>query len=125
VPHNRSLACGLIILGALLLLAAVIGDARADGDFVNEPPEKRAWFAKQRNLIGAYCCDNTEAHSVGDWRQTEHGWTVTLNGQDIEVKPEAIVNGSNPYGVGVLWIYPKGAPPSRESARCFLKGMEG
>jgi hypothetical protein len=85
--HNRSLVFGLFILGALLLLATVIGKARMDGDFVNEPPEKRAWFKRQRNLMGAYCCDHTEAFSVGDWRHTEHGWTVTIDGQDIEVKP--------------------------------------
>jgi hypothetical protein len=115
----------LLFVGALIMIASIRARAGSPGQFINEPPEKQAWFARQKNQIGDVCCDSSEAFSVADWQRTEHGWEINIGGKDIEIDAAHMVNGTNPYGVGIVWIYPRGAEPSAQTARCFLRGMEG
>ena len=115
----------LVAAAFFAMVAPLLAKAGSPGQFVNEPPEKQAWFSRQKNQIGDVCCNSSEAYSVADWQRTEHGWLINIGGKDIEIDAAHMVNGTNPYGVGIVWIYPFGAEPSTQTARCFLRGMEG
>jgi hypothetical protein len=54
--YNRSITCGLIILGALLMIAATIGDARAHDLWTNDQPVP-PW-------VKSACCGAKDAHNL-------------------------------------------------------------
>lgn len=116
---------GAFFLAGLLIGAALFhSHARADwtGD---ASPETRAWFRSVRNAVGQVCCDETEARSVDDYQWREGHVEVVIDGKSYAVAPDALSPDRNRLGAAVAWIFPKGAPVSTETIRCFLRGTEG
>jgi hypothetical protein len=116
----------LTAAAAGLMIAFALFGGRARADWTGDAsPETRAWFRTVRNAVGQVCCDETEARSVDDYQWREGHVEVVIDGRSYAVAPDALSPDRNKLGAAVAWIFPKGAPVSTETIRCFLRGTEG
>ena len=122
---RRLVLAALQLLALAIIFAALLWPARAEGDFPDATPQQKQWFRSVQNQRGDVCCDETEAVKVDGYRFLDGEWRVAARGVTVSVPPERSVTARNPYGEAILWIFPRGAPLTNESARCFLRGLEG
>lgn len=88
-------------------------------------PEMESWFRAQTNRDNQVCCDNTEAMHVDDYQWRGDHFDVTVDGQTFAVPPLKEAAHANRYGQAIIWVYPRGAPISPETIRCFMRATEG
>ena len=96
-----------IILCAVLssLFFPGLGLARdLDGKYANAPLKQ--WFDSLASRRGL-CCSVADGQSVEDvdWDAKDGKYRVRLDGQWIEVPPDALVTVPNKFGLAVVWLY--------------------
>ena len=115
---------GIICCATLsLLFFPGLGLARdLDGKYANSPLKQ--WFDSLASRRGP-CCSVADGQSVEDvdWDTKDGIYRVRLDGQWIEVPPDALVTVSNKFGVAVVWPYKD--YESRTQIRCFIPGAGG
>ena len=110
----------LLILATAFLAGAASACARdLDGRYAQS--QMRDWYKAQRSVSGAACCDDADGHPVTEWGRTPTGYWAEFDGIRHDVPPEAIVKGSHPQGLAVVWVL----AVTPNVVRCFLPGMEG
>src|SRR5262249_55662047 len=75
-----------------------------DGKYSNSPLKQ--WFESLASRRGP-CCSVADGQTVEDvdWDSKDGKYRVRLDGQWIEVPPDALVTVSNKYGLPVVWPY--------------------
>ena len=115
---------GIVCCAALLLLfSSEAGLARdPDGKYSSSPLKQ--WFDSLASRRGP-CCSDADGQSVSDvdWDTKDGKYRVRLDGQWIEVPPEALVTVSNKFGLAVVWPYKD--YEGRTQIRCFIPGAGG
>lgn len=105
---------------ALILGWAVIGlgaYALAHDRHVQVDDQTLQWFKGLRNQNGFSCCDGTDGTKLEDpdWRMTDDGFEVKLEGEWRAVPPEAVLKASNRVGYAMVWIW-------NGRIACFMPG---
>jgi hypothetical protein len=116
---------GFILCCAVLppLLFSGSGHARdPEGKYANSPLKQ--WFDSLASRRGL-CCSVADGVSVADvdWDTKDGKYRVRLDGQWIEVPPEALVTVPNKFGLAVVWPYKD--YESKTQIRCFIPGAGG
>ena len=67
-----------------------------------------AWFDRQHNVKGGWCCRLSDGHILADdeWRATGNGYQVKIDGDWFDITPNALrdpVGGPNPTGHAIVW----------------------
>jgi hypothetical protein len=93
-----------------------------DGKYANSPLNQ--WFESLASRRGP-CCSVADGQSVEDvdWDTQDGKYRVRLNGQWIEVPPDALVTVPNKFGLPVVWPYKD--YEGRTQIRCFIPGAGG
>ena len=93
-----------------------------DGKYSNSPLKQ--WFDSLASRRGP-CCSIADGQSVEDvdWDTKDGKYRVWLDGQWIEVPPDALVTASNKFGLAVVWPYKD--HEGRTQIRCFIPGAGG
>jgi hypothetical protein len=92
------------MVAVLVLLAAT---ARADPP-PGADPALHAWFERQHNINGGWCCDLGDGEILPDdaWRITATGYAVRIGDAWQDIPPHALrdtAGGPNPTGHAILW----------------------
>jgi len=115
---------GIIGCAALsLLLFPGLGVTRdLDGKYAASPLKE--WFESLASRRGP-CCSVADGQSVEDvdWDTKDGKYRVRLDGQWIEVPPDALVTTANRLGLAVVWPYKD--YESKTQIRCFIPGAGG
>jgi hypothetical protein len=115
---------GIICCAALsLLFFPGLGLTRdLDGKYANSPLKQ--WFDSLASRRGP-CCSVADGQSVEDvdWDTKDGKYRVRLDGQWIEVPPDALVTVPNKFGLAVVWPYKD--YEGRTQIRCFIPGAGG
>jgi hypothetical protein len=99
---NLSVICSAALS---LLFFSELGLARdLDGKYANSPLKQ--WFDSLASRRGP-CCSVAEGQSIDevDWDTKDGKYRVWLDGQWIEVPPDALVTVPNKFGLAVVWPY--------------------
>jgi hypothetical protein len=85
-----------------------------------------AWFERQHNVRGGWCCDLADGHvlSDDDWRQSGDRYEVRVTDAWLPVPSEALrdtVGGPNPTGHAIVWFT---ANEFGVRIYCFAPGTE-
>lgn len=92
--------------------------ARDDGRYAHSP--LKSWFDSLRSGKGP-CCSDADGSAVSgvDWESKDGRYRVRLEGQRIDVPPDALINEPNPrrphHGLADQGAY-------GISIRCFMPG---
>jgi hypothetical protein len=107
---------------SLLLSLRVALTRDLDGKYANSPLKQ--WFDSLASRRGL-CCSVADGQSVADvdWDTKNGNYRVRLDGQWIEVPPDALVTVSNKFGLAVVWPYKD--YEGRTQIRCFIPGAGG
>jgi hypothetical protein len=117
----------LIALGWLVIFATAVG-AHDDGHWAAQDPALHAWFDGLASGKGL-CCSFADGVSIEDvdWdtggpkdKDGNATFRVRLQGQWVNVPPEAVVKEPNKFGAAVVWPYQDGDGVTQ--IRCFLPG---
>ena len=115
---------GIVCCAALsLLFFPGLGLTRdLDGKYANSPLKQ--WFDSLASRRGL-CCSFADGQSVEDvdWDTKDGKYRVRLDGQWIEVPPDALVTVSNKFGLAVDG--PTRTYEGRTQIRCFIPGAGG
>lgn len=90
------------------------------------PGPNHAWFEKQHAANGAWCCNVSDGHVIGDdeWRMAGDHYEVLIYGKWYPVTNDHLVNpagGPNPTGHAIVWYtYHQWGP----TIYCFTPGNE-
>ena len=126
---TTNLAASLVNLGIFwcaslsLLSFPGLGLARdLDGKYANSLLKQ--WFDSLASRRGP-CCSVADGESVEDvdWDTKDGKYRVRLDGQMIEVPPDALVSLPNKFGLAVVWLYKD--YEGRTQIRCFIPGAGG
>src|ERR1041385_65046 len=107
-------------LALALFLSASPALARdPDGRYANSPLQQ--WFNSLRNKNSIPCCDTADGMRLEDvdWDTADGHYRVRIDGQWIDVPPEALIEQPNKFGPAVVWPYKDGG---RTAIRCFIPG---
>jgi hypothetical protein len=93
-----------------------------DGKYANSPLKR--WFDSLASRRGP-CCSAADGQSLEDvdWDTKDGKYRVWLDGQWIEVPPDALVTVPNKFGLAVVWPYKD--YEGRTQIRCFIPGAGG
>ena len=72
--------------------------------------------------LAASVADGQSVEDV-DWDTKDGKYRVRLDGQWIEVPPDALVTVPNKFGLAVVWLYKD--YEGRTQIRCFIPGAAG
>ena len=88
----------------------------------HEHPELTPWYKSLKSGNGP-CCDGSDAVHLTDvdWDMKDNHYRVRLEGQWVDVPPEAVVQGPNHDGRTLVWPYYLNGRPN---VRCFMPGAE-
>jgi hypothetical protein len=113
----------IICCAALLLFFLGSSLARDLGGKFDNSPLKQ-WFDSLASRKGA-CCSFADGVSIADvdWDTKDENYRVRLDGQWIEVPPEALVTVPNKFGTAVVWPYKD--VKGNTQIRCFMPGAGG
>jgi hypothetical protein len=113
---------GIICCAALLFLPGLALTRDLDGKYSNSPLKQ--WFESLASRRGP-CCSVADGQSVEDvdWDTKDGKYRVRLDGQWIEVPPDALVTVSNKFGLAVVWPYKD--YEGKTQIRCFIPGAGG
>jgi hypothetical protein len=82
------------------------------------------FFRSLTNQQGASCCDGSDGYRLEDpdWEVTGNGYRVRIQGQWIDVPPQAVVRQQNKVGFPVVWPVMIGG---KIEIRCFMPAAMG
>jgi hypothetical protein len=118
------LAIALFVNILISLIFGLSAHARDNGQYAQTDPERRSWFNGLRSDRGL-CCSLADGWQIddADWETHNNEYRVRIDGEWIDVPPEAVVDVPNKYGVPVVW--PVKLKDGTIGIRCFLPGTEG
>lgn len=72
----------------------------------------RAWITTQHDPAGRWCCDLGDGRPVDAKIEGDH-WRAHVTPEHfpgevdrwVDVPDDAVIRGSNPTGVAILWLY--------------------
>jgi hypothetical protein len=109
-----------LLMGVLLHVAAGLAHEA-------EHPELDSWFMGLSSGKGP-CCDTSEALRLDDpdWENDSGHYKVRIEGEWVDVPPDAVVSGPNKAGHALVWPFKVGAwGGGGWTIRCFMPGVEG
>jgi hypothetical protein len=113
----------------LLVLMVVEVFAKDDGRYAESP--LRNWFNSLQSGKGP-CCSDADGTAVADvdWESKDGHYRVRLEGQWVDVPPEAVLTGPNLDGRTIVWPIPSYNGLGAKSyfgpmIRCFIAGAAG
>lgn len=126
----RRIAWLLFIVAWAVLYGAMFAHARDDGRFANS--QLKAWFDQLKSGKGM-CCSFADGVSIEDvdWDTATVAdaggketvvYRVRLNGQWINVPPDAVITEPNKAKHAVVWPYQDMNGVTQ--IRCFIRGPE-
>jgi hypothetical protein len=90
---------------------------------VTVTPELHAWFERQHNVTGGWCCNLGDGHILepDEWRSSGSRYEVRIDGEWRQVPDSSmrdLSGGPNPVGAAVVWY-------SKDGKRiyCFAPGI--
>lgn len=106
----------IVVLIGLAVGFAGSALARDDGRYANSP--LKSWFDSLKSGKGP-CCSDADGSAVSDvdWESKDGRYRVRLEGQWIDVPPDALITEPNRVGRTMVWPI-KGRPESRSAASC-------
>lgn len=105
----------------LILCAALATAAQArDMDGLSESlsDEQKAWVKGITSQNGVPCCDEADGYDV-QWFITDNHYVVVIDGETIDVPPEAVITAPSKLLRARVWYVPSG---SGKFIRCFVPG---
>jgi hypothetical protein len=119
---KHRLVVGIFFCAALSLAVFPAFARDLDGKHADSPLKQ--WFDNLASRRGP-CCSVADGQSVQDvdWDTKDGKYRVRLDGQWIEVPPDALVTVPNKFGLAVVWPYED--YESRTQIRCFIPGAGG
>jgi hypothetical protein len=108
------------VVALVFLITALLGTAHAHDQ---NKPELDSWYRSLQSGKGPCCGGPSEdATHLGEmqWRTKGEGYEVYIEGEWIDVPPQAIVPVPNRDGRALVWLYHFDGKPV---VRCFLPGM--
>lgn len=110
-----------ISLAFMLMLCTASQAADPGGQWQNSPHQE--WFNGLTSEHGL-CCSFADGISItdADWEVSKEGYRVRLQGEWVDVPPEALVKGANRIGSAVVWPYPYPNRDGKTTVRCFMPG---
>lgn len=118
------LICGILFVGmAWIVTAALARDP--DGRYANSA--LKGWFDSLKSKDGISCCADFDGHPPEAVWETEDGYKVQIEGQWVNVPPDALLNTPNKYGKAVVWYWTETGQDNVKifHVRCFLAGALG
>jgi hypothetical protein len=102
------LLTGYLLIAGLLSYAAGMWLHDVANAHLADRPDLNKWAMGLKAASGAPCCDGSEAEPIKDvdWDATNDGrYRVRIDGEWVDVPPNAIVPGPNKYGMTLVWGY--------------------
>src|SRR6185503_487820 len=102
------IARAMIVIGVYIAVSAVLILLAHAGPSAIPPgasPEIQAWYGKQHNSRGEWCCNESDGHPFyGDYSINEDGSvSVEFDGAPHLIAAELVLKGKNPTGHAVWW----------------------
>src|SRR5579875_2589329 len=91
---------------AVILLACTAPAlARWSPQYASQSPQVRAWFERQHNARGQWCCDKGAGHAFyGEYRINPDGSvTIELDTGPRTLPAYMVLAGPNPTGHAIYW----------------------
>jgi hypothetical protein len=119
-------ASGRAVSTLLLTVLALSAHAEPPKGVTIEPG-LHAWFERQHNANGGWCCDLADGHILTEdqWRGGTKGYEVLIAGRWWPIEPWMYRNpigGPNPTGQAIVWYTDAYDGPR---IWCFTPGTEG
>jgi hypothetical protein len=107
----------------LFAMLPAVALAMDHGQYGDTDPSIREWIEGLRNGRNTGCCATSDGTKVdaADWRRTEMGYEVMIQGTWLTVDPAAVVTDRNRVGYAIVWTY---FADNKINIRCFLPGTE-
>lgn len=107
-----------LLLAALIIASPAI--ARDDGRYAQSPLKN--WFNGLKSKQGVPCCDTADGLRVEDvdWEAADGRYRVRIDGQWVNVPPEALIEQPNLAGPAIVWPIKNSA--GKLEIRCFIPG---
>ncbi len=113
------------LLIALIFCMTMFLYSKADAHLADRP-DLNHWAAGLRSANGmTMCCDGDDAEPIKDvdWDATKEGrYRVRIEGEWVDVPPNAVVPGPNKYGTTLVWGYRSLSGDHNFIVRCFMPG---
>ena len=119
-----------ITLGSIFLISPLASYAKPPPGLALDP-ELHAWFERQHNIVGGWCCDISDGFVLeeDDWRinATGNGYQVNIEGawRDVPAHTmrDAKEDDPNPTGKAIVWyrVY-NDNPEPMITIFCFTPG---
>ena len=123
----KSLIYLLFMMAVAVAVALVAVALRPVQAHLADRPELDNW-AMELSSANGMCCDGSDAEPIkdADWDASTDGkYRVKINGEWIDVPPDAVVPSGNRYGQTLVWGYPSINGNPSFFVRCFLPGAGG
>jgi hypothetical protein len=104
------------LVGVVALVWLLVSPARAHD---SQHPELNEWFMGLHAKGGAWCCSGDDADQPDDWRTSGDHYQALVQGEWINIDPDAVVNGMNKAEHALIWLKHLDGHPQ---ARCFMPG---
>lgn len=113
---------------AMLLMVAGLTAMAIGGAFAHDHnrPSLDGWYQGLRSPAGSSCCDGPAVDAVHladvDWESKDGRYRVRLDGQWVDVPPDAVLDGPNRDGRTLVW---PSWTDGKRTVRCFMPGAMG
>ena len=89
----------------ILTLCCTPALARWSPQYASQSPQVRAWFDRQQNARGQWCCDKGDGHPFyGDYKINPNGSVTVYLARGRRTLPAYMVlRGVNPTGHAIYW----------------------
>lgn len=117
-PHWASVLLSAIAIVLFLVAMGQKANARDDGRYAGSP--LKPWFDSLKSGKGP-CCSDADGYAVADpdWESKDGHYRVRIEGQWIDVPPDAVITEPNLAGRTMVWpIKVLGSI----TIRCFMPG---
>ena len=107
-------------IALVLCLLASPALARDDGRYAQSP--LKGWFEGLKDKNGAGCCSTSDGLRLEDvdWEVREGHYRVRIEGEWVEVPPDALIESANLAGPAIVW--PFKSATGKTHVRCFIPG---
>jgi hypothetical protein len=124
----KSLLYLLFMIGIAVVIAVFALALRPAHAHLADRPDLDHWAMGLKSASKMLCCDGSDAEPIkdADWDADKDGhYRVKIDGEWIDVPPDAIVPDGNRYGQTLIWGYRSLNAKPPFVVRCFLPGAGG
>lgn len=114
-----------MLIYVFLALAIIINPQIAhsrdpDGRYAQSP--LKGWFESLKDKNGVGCCSTADGLRLEDvdWETKDGRFRVRIDGEWIDVPPEALIEQPNLAGPAIVW--PVKSATGKIHVRCFIPG---